>query len=204
MYIPRLRKISDVIAEMKKADPDTDITHHFIETLIYSHRITTLKYGYAWIVNLDELYAYLSLNGIETNPLSESQNKKMLTSKEILSIVQDSDPATIIRRPNLRRFIQNNNVEFVKINQSKWLINFEDFLLTVNPQGIHKRSEMPRIRTWTHSVHELRIKYAHLNLTRTAINNLMTCSSSFFKIRNSEHWVINYDELEKAVINHFG
>lgn len=60
MYLPRLRKISDVLTQMHAADPDTVITRHFIESLIHSGQLTALKYGDAWLVNLDELYLLLS------------------------------------------------------------------------------------------------------------------------------------------------
>ena len=39
---------------------DTVITRHFIESLIHSGQLTALKYGDAWLVNLDELYLLLS------------------------------------------------------------------------------------------------------------------------------------------------
>lgn len=59
MYIPRLRRISDVINEMKKADPDSIITHYTIIKLIEVGKLTALKYGNAWLINLDELYCVL-------------------------------------------------------------------------------------------------------------------------------------------------
>ena len=45
---------------MHATDPDTVITRHFIESLIHSGQLTALKYGDAWLVNLDELYLLLS------------------------------------------------------------------------------------------------------------------------------------------------
>ena len=59
MYIPRLRRISDVINEMKKADPDSIITYYSIIKLIEVGKLTALKYGNAWLINLDELYCVL-------------------------------------------------------------------------------------------------------------------------------------------------
>ena len=44
---------------MHAADPNTVITRHFIESLIHSGQLTALKYGDAWLVNLDELYLLL-------------------------------------------------------------------------------------------------------------------------------------------------
>ena len=59
MYIPRLRRISDVINEMKKADPESIITYYTIIKLIELGKLTALKYGNAWLINLDELYCIL-------------------------------------------------------------------------------------------------------------------------------------------------
>ena len=59
MYIPRLRRISDVINEMKTADPESIITYYTIIKLIEVGKLTALKYGNAWLINLDELYCVL-------------------------------------------------------------------------------------------------------------------------------------------------
>ena len=59
MYVPRLRRISDAVKEIKAGDPRSEVTYGLIKELITSGRITTMKYGNAWLVNLDELYAYL-------------------------------------------------------------------------------------------------------------------------------------------------
>lgn len=59
MYIPRLRRISDIINEMKKADPESIITYYTIIKLIEVGKLTALKYGNAWLINLDELYCVL-------------------------------------------------------------------------------------------------------------------------------------------------
>ena len=60
MYIPRLRRISDTLNEIKSLDPQSVLTRHFIEELIHKKEITALKYGDAWLINLDELYYYLT------------------------------------------------------------------------------------------------------------------------------------------------
>ena len=67
MYIPRLRRISDVINEMKKADPDSIITYYSIIKLIEVGKLTAMKYGNAWLINLDELYCVLGGKPYEEN-----------------------------------------------------------------------------------------------------------------------------------------
>ena len=67
MYIPRLRRISDVIKEMKATDKESIITYYTIIKLIDSGKITALKYGNAWLINLDELYCALGGKPYEEN-----------------------------------------------------------------------------------------------------------------------------------------
>ena len=58
MYIPRLRRISDVLEEIKSKDPKNQIRWRTIKRLIQEGKITALKYGNSWLINLDELYAF--------------------------------------------------------------------------------------------------------------------------------------------------
>lgn len=67
MYLPRLRRIRDVIKEMKQADPESRITYCLLIELINEGKITAMKYGNAWLINLDELYHYLGGKPYEEN-----------------------------------------------------------------------------------------------------------------------------------------
>jgi hypothetical protein len=60
MYIPRLRKKENVIKDVKKIDPKTAITSCLIEKLAESGKITQIKYGNAWLINLDELFDFFT------------------------------------------------------------------------------------------------------------------------------------------------
>ncbi len=70
MYIPRLRRISDVINEIKEQDKDTMLTHALIEQWVKQGNITPMKYGNAWLINLDELYLSFTTRG-EQNGIEE-------------------------------------------------------------------------------------------------------------------------------------
>lgn len=58
MYIPRLRKINDVISEIKAQDPETVITWKLVKRLITDGKLTAMKFGNAWLINLDEFYSF--------------------------------------------------------------------------------------------------------------------------------------------------
>ena len=45
MYIPKLRRISDVIKEIKAQDPNSPVSWYFLRELCKKGKITTLKYA---------------------------------------------------------------------------------------------------------------------------------------------------------------
>lgn len=65
MIISRLRRISDVITEMKQNDPNTAITDYVIRCFINEGKLTQIKYGNSWLINIDELYALLKTKGTD-------------------------------------------------------------------------------------------------------------------------------------------
>lgn len=58
MYIPRLRYINDAVKEINERDQDFHVSYYFIRHLIWTGKLTKMKYGDAWLVNMDELYAF--------------------------------------------------------------------------------------------------------------------------------------------------
>ena len=98
---------------MHAADPNTVITRHFIESLIHSGQLTALKYGDAWLVNLDELYLLLSAIKPDDTEIADDHvpnERIMWTSGEIYRAFLENDPQTIVRKPNLRRFLTINGL----------------------------------------------------------------------------------------------
>lgn len=55
LYIPKFRRIEDVLKEIKETDPDTELNWRFIKQLISNGNISQMKIGNAWLINLDEL-----------------------------------------------------------------------------------------------------------------------------------------------------
>lgn len=41
-------------------DKDCPVTYNLIHSLIQQNKITKIKYGSAWLVNLDELFAFFN------------------------------------------------------------------------------------------------------------------------------------------------
>ena len=59
MYVPRFRRISDVLKEITEADPQTVISRNLIVEWLNAGKITAMKLGNAWLINIDELYAFM-------------------------------------------------------------------------------------------------------------------------------------------------
>lgn len=57
MYIPRFRRIEQVLKEIKETDPNTELSWKMIKQLIENGAITQKKLGNAWLINIDELYS---------------------------------------------------------------------------------------------------------------------------------------------------
>ena len=55
MYLPRLRRIHTALKEIKEYDKDTCLTYNMLQQLMFEGKITMLKYGNAYVINLDEL-----------------------------------------------------------------------------------------------------------------------------------------------------
>lgn len=60
MYLPRLRRINTALKEIKRKDKDSCLTYYMIQQLMFEGKISMLKYGNAYVVNLDELYYYFT------------------------------------------------------------------------------------------------------------------------------------------------
>lgn len=49
-----------MLEEVKRADPGTCLTYHMLVDLMKDGAITPLKYGNAWVVNMDELLLFVN------------------------------------------------------------------------------------------------------------------------------------------------
>ena len=202
MYIPRLRRISDTLNEIKRLDPQSVLTRHFIEELIHKKEITALKYGDAWLINLDELYHYLTVQKEDYEPQENSYPlpRQMVSSGEIFRLFIENDKGTIVRRPNLRRFVKANGIRYFVNELGRWVIDGQDFLAKVNPKNINFNVDMPRMRFHDDSVRKFQKRHPNV---RIPLSKLEECfqSDNVFKTLNGRRWVLNYDEFEQIALS---
>ena len=202
MYIPRLRRISDVLNEIRAEDPETDVSHYVIKELLKTGKITSMKYGNAWLVNLDELYAYF-IDGT-TKPFAEPEidekegkMARLATSGELFTEFFIGDEKTIIRKPNLRRFAMENGIEHY-VYEKAWLINREQFLKALNPKNIQERYALPRIRHKQTAVRLWNSEHPDKLIDKHIVEICVLDERVFFYKRENT-WLINYDQLEVVI-----
>ena len=58
--MPRMRLIKDAFEQLKKEDPETDITIYALRTIVNSGVIPTVRLGRKLLINYDSLLDYLS------------------------------------------------------------------------------------------------------------------------------------------------
>lgn len=196
----------DAFDEIKQLDSDTALTRRYIRTMVEQRKITVIKYGYAWIINMDELFSYFTSSGVQcSNNDNFWENElgllieehPMLTSKKICQLFYDYDKHSLLRPPNLRRFVQENNVLYFPITQSKWLINIVDLNKKLNPRRINQKQSLPRIRGQIKAFEMILEQYPQFVKQKDCLRKVFN-SPTVFKIKNGGHWLVNYDEFETA------
>ena len=59
MSLPKMRTASGVLAEIRAADPNTEVSLHMIRRIINSGRIPVVHAGNRKLVNVDAVLSYL-------------------------------------------------------------------------------------------------------------------------------------------------
>ena len=202
MYIPRLRRISDVLNEIRAEDPETNITYSAIKELLTTHKITSMKYGNAWLVNLDELYSYFTdgvVREFAEPEVSRTRGKmeRLATSGEIYTMFFVADENTIVRKPNLRRYARDNGIEHYVYDEA-WLINYEQFLKDLNPKNMTERYALPRMRQKQAAVRLWNSEHPDKLIDKHIVEICVNDERVFYYKRENT-WIINYDQLEVVI-----
>ena len=203
MYLPRLRRIDTILKAAKQADPDTVITRHFITTLLREGKITPLKYGDAWVVNIDELYGYLCGMKFVEKPYVPPAKRTIKKSGEIWREFLAEDSDTKVRKLNLRLFVHEQGIWYFTSSVGHWLIDYDELLYRLNPRGVDCKVDMPRLRWHDDTVRGFKKQHPDLPVTMTMAEKAFQ-SDNVFKVKNGHRWIINYDQLEAEVFKMIG
>ncbi len=203
MYLPRLRRIDTVIKEMRQADCNTVVSRFFLTKLLKEGKITPLKYGDSWVINIDELYGFMNGMKFEDKPYIPPDKRTIKKSGEIWRLFQVEDPDTKIRKLNLRLFVKEQGIWYFVSSAGHWVIDLDELMYKLNPRGVDCKVDMPRLR-W-HDDTMRRFRYLHQDIPVTIrIVEKAFQSDNVFKIQNGHRWIINYDQLEREVYNILG
>ena len=122
----------------------------------------------------------------------------LISSGELMRMFLNADPNTIIRRPNVRRFAQENGVRHIICN-GKWLIDYKQFFQKVNPRRISEPTTMPRLRCLRDCVTQFNKDYPNRKIDKATVSRYMK-SKLVTRYFHGNTWFINYDELEKVLL----
>ncbi|MBO5041005.1 MAG: DNA-binding protein [Clostridia bacterium] len=60
MSVPRMRTIAEAIEELRRDDPHTSVTPHFLRQIIAKGELPSIRAGRKILINLDTLSTFLS------------------------------------------------------------------------------------------------------------------------------------------------
>ena len=83
------------------------------------------------------------------------------------------------------------------VHDTAWLINFDDFMSKINPQGKQVKCEMPLLRNKHDSL--IRFNRTHKYAVDKHTIDRCTASDNVSKFLHGRIWIINYRELEKEI-----
>ena len=124
----------------------------------------------------------------------------LISSGDLMRMFLESDPNSIIRRPNLRRFAHDNDIRYI-ITEGKWLIDYKQFFKKVNPRRISTPAKMPRLRCLRDCVTEFNKNNRKYKIAKATVSHYMN-SAQVTRDFHGNTWFINYDELEKVILRH--
>lgn len=127
-----------------------------------------------------------------------TEMRDLISSGDLMRLFLEGDPNTIIRRPNVRRFAQENGVKHIICN-GKWLIDYKEFFKKVNPRRIRRTATMPRLRCLRDCVTQFNKDYPNRKIDKATVSRYMK-SKLVTRYFHGNTWFINYDELEKVLL----
>lgn len=198
MYLPRLRRIDTVIKTMKQADRNTVISRFFPTKLLREGKITPLKYGDSWVINIDELYGFMSGVVFQDKPYTQPPKRNIQKSGEIWRMFQAEDPETKVRKLNLRLFVKEQGIWYFTSSAGHRVIDANELMYKLNPRGVDCSFDMPRLRWHDETVRRFRYLHQDIPVSISIVEKAFQ-SDNVFKIQNGHRWIINYDQLEREV-----
>lgn len=125
---------------------------------------------------------------------------RFVTSGYLQRLFAEQDKQTILRRPNIRRFVLQYNVPYEQ-HKKAWLIDFDAFMKTIAPKKYPVQEGIPKVRRIENALKE----YNASHKQKATMDDVKAClkSGNVFYFSYRGRIIVNYDELEINMKNIF-
>ena len=125
---------------------------------------------------------------------------RFVTSGYLQRLFAEQDKQTILRRPNIRRFVLQYNVPYEQ-HKKAWLIDFDTFMKAIAPKKYPVQEGVPKVRRIENALKE----YNTSHKQNATMDDVKAClkSGNVFYYSYWDRGIVNYDELEIKLETHF-
>lgn len=118
---------------------------------------------------------------------------RFVTSGYIQRLFAEQDKQTILRRPNIRRFVLQYNVPCEQ-HKKAWLIDFDAFMKAIAPKKFLVQEGIPKVRRIENALKEYNASHEQ----KATMDDVKAClkSGNVFYYSYWGKTIVNYDELE--------
>lgn len=124
---------------------------------------------------------------------------RFVTSGYLQRLFAEQDKETILRRPNIRRFVLQYNVPCEQ-HKKAWLIDFDAFMKAIAPKKYPIQESIPKVRRIENALKE----YNASHQQKTTMEDVKVClkSGNVFYYTYRGRIIVNYEELESELKKH--
>lgn len=121
---------------------------------------------------------------------------RFVTSGYLQRLFAEQDKETILRRPNIRRFVLQYNVPCEQ-HKKAWLIDFNAFMKAIAPKKYPVQEGIPKVRRIENALKE----YNASHKQKATMDDVKAClkSGNVFYYSYWGRTIVNYDELESEL-----
>lgn len=118
---------------------------------------------------------------------------RFVTSGYLQRLFAEQDKQTILRRPNIRRFVLQYKVPYEQ-HKKAWLIDFNAFLKAIAPKKYPIQEGVPKVRRIENALKE----YNASHKQNATMDDVKAClkSGNVFYYSYRDRIIVNYEELE--------
>lgn len=118
---------------------------------------------------------------------------RFVTSGYLQRLFAEQDKETILRRPNIRRFVLQYKVPCEQ-HKKAWLIDFDAFMKAIAPKKFLVQEGIPKVRKIENALKEFNAAHKQ-KATMDDVKACLKCGNVFYYSYRGRT-IVNYDELE--------